>query len=510
VPTNSSASTGFAALVTPSAYVTAKKAALRTFGRRWKPHKYQLKAVKYLVERAAAALLLDPGLGKTSISLAALKLLKNAGLFQGALVVAPRRVAVSVWPQEQQEWEDFHDLSMTVLHGDHKDDRAMVRKDVYVINYEGLAWLIKKGHLQRMLKDKWLNVLIIDELSKVKHIDSGRHKALAAWSHLFAYRWGLTGSPASNGLLDIFGQMFILDFGKALGQFFTHFRWNFFYPTNTDSDYPVWLPKPGAKELIYEQLKPIALRMDARKHVKMPELVTVPLRLELDDKTRKVYDAMELEFFSVLDNSDLITAPTAAAAGMKCRQIATGAVYEDRVDPLTGIPRTGARKWNWVHDNKIEALKDLVEELQGQPLMIVYQFGHDLARIQKMYPNIPFIGGGVSDKKSLAYETSWNNNEFPLMAVHPQAVGHGLNFQKGGAHHLFFFTPDYDYEVYDQMIRRLMRQGNTAERVFVHMPVTADTVEVAVAGSLRSKRRTQDEFLLALEDYREARRKRSG
>ena len=504
-PISSSPSTGFSALVTPAAYAAAKKKGSPSSGKPWKPHDYQKKAVKYLVERANAALLLDPGLGKTSISYAAFKVLKSSGMFKGALVVAPRRVAVSTWPQEQAEWSDFEGLTVAVLHGPRKDDRVMQRADVYVINYEGLPWLIREGHMARLLKDKWIDILVIDELSKVKHIKSGRHKQLAAWAHKFARRWGLTGSPASNGLLDVFGQMFILDFGAALGIYYTHFRWNFFYPHSMQADFPVWLPRPGADKLIYEALKPVALRMDAKKLVKMPEPVPVPLRLELDDKTRKVYDAMERDFFSILDGLEMVTAATAAAAGMKCRQIATGAIYEDKVDPLTGAPRTGTRKWTLLHDAKLEALEDLVDELQGQPLLLVYQFGHDLERILAKYPGIPVIGGGTSDKKALAFESEWNKNEHPIMAVHPQAVGHGLNFQKGGAHHLFFFTPDYDFEIYDQTVRRLMRQGNTAERVFIHMPITRDTVEEAIVASLRVKRRTQDALLEALDTYRKRR-----
>lgn len=503
--TKRSESTGFSGLVTPSAYAAAKKKASQPSGKRWVPHAYQRVAVKYLVERGAAALFLDPGLGKTSISFAALKALKKAGMLHGALVVAPRRVAVSVWPQEQQEWSDFHDLTITVLHGDRKNERVAERFDIYIINYEGLPWLVKSGHLRDLLKKKWIDVLIIDELSKVKHIDSGRHKILATWHHLFARRWGLTGSPASNGLLDIFGQIYMLDFGEAFGKFFTHFRWNFFYPATPDSDYPVWLPKPGAEALIYERLKPVALRFEAKDHVKMPELISVPIKMELDAKTRKIYDAMEMDFFSVLDGSNLVTAVTAAASGMKCRQIATGAVYDDPIDPLSGAPRTGPRKWNWLHDNKLEALTDLIDELQGQPLLVAYWYGHDRERLLEALGDVPVIGGGTTDKVALAHEAAWNHNEYPVMLVHPLSTAHGLNLQKGGAHHLYFFTTDYDYEVYDQMIRRLMRQGNTAERVFAHMPVTKDTIEEAVVAALRSKRRTQDALLLALKEYRKRR-----
>lgn len=477
------------------------------------PDPYQRRAVKFLVERAGAALLLDPGLGKTSISLAALKVLKKAGMFRGALVVAPRRVVVSVWPQEQQEWLEFHDLKMVVLHGPGKELRAQERADVYVINYEGLKWLVNSGALALMFKKKWLDILIIDELSKVKHPDSARHKFLASVAHKFARRWGLTGSPASNGLLDLFGQIYMLDLGKALGNKFTHFRFAFFYPSNVNSDFPVWLPKDGATEIIYKTLEPVALRIEASKNVKMPAMAPpIPMRFELDDKARKIYDAMESQFFSVLDDQKdkrkaLITASTSAAMLTKCRQIATGAVYEDLVDPLTGEPARGPRKWHVVHDEKLEALQDLVDELQGQQLLVGFEYGHDRARILKLLgEDTPVIAGGVSDKRALAIEAAWNLNQFPVLVAHPQSVGHGLNFQKGGAHHIFFYTLSYDYELWDQFRRRLMRRGNPAARLFVHFPQAKDTVEEAVWASLRTKQRNQNSLLEALEDYRERRK----
>lgn len=513
--TNKSASIGFAALATQSKSAAALRRASPLSGRPWTPHAYQKRGVKYLVERPAAALLLEPGLGKTSISLAALKVLKKAGMFRGALVVAPRRVAVSVWPQEVQEWTDFHSLKMVVLHGDHKNELVKQRADIYVVNYEGLRWLVNNGHLRDMLNKKWLDVLIIDELSKVKHVDSARHKFLAAWAHRFARRWGLTGSPASNGLLDLFGQIYMLDLGVALGKFYTHFRFGFFTPVNADSDYPVWLPKLGAEELIYATLKDVALRIPAKGNVKMPELVPpIPQKFDLDPKTRKVYDAMETQFFSVLDGlagdkgKALVTASTAAAMLTKCRQIATGAIYEDLVDPLTGEPRRGPRKWHRLHDEKVEALEDLVDELQGQQLLVSFEYGHDRARIMELLgEGTPVIAGGVSDKRALAIEGEWNRNEHRVLVAHPQSVGHGLNFQKGGAHHIFFYTLSYDYELWDQFIRRLLRQGNPAERVFTHIPMARDTVEEAVWASLGGKRRTQDSLLLALEEYRGRRKK---
>lgn len=487
----------------------------------WNPHAYQKRAVKFLVERAAAALLLDPGLGKTSVTYAALKVLKRVGMLEGALVVAPRRVTVSVWPQEQQEWSDFRDLKVVVLYGDRKERLVQQENvDVWVLNFEGLKWFVNNGHMARLLNTKKLDVLIIDELSKVKHVDSARHKFLASWHHRFARRWGLTGSPASNGLIDLFGEIYMLDLGAALGKFFTAFRWNFFEPSNPRADYPVWVPKKGAEPTIYNLLKPVALRISSKGRVKMPELVPpIPMKFELDSKTRMIYDAMEQEFFSVLDDAkrkgkkELITASTAAASAMKCRQIATGAVYEDLVDPLTGIPKSGMRKWHKLHDFKMEAFEDLVEELQGQQLMAGYYFGHDMERMLKWLleceadPDfeVPVIAGGTSDKKALRYEEEWNANKHRVGIFHPSSVGHGLNFQKGGAHHIFFYSLTYNYEEYDQYIRRLMRQGNPAAQLLVHIPMAIDTVEEAIWASLNNKRRTQDALHVALEEYRERR-----
>lgn len=446
-------------------------------------------------------------MGKTSCSYAALKLLRNDGLLQGALVVAPRRPALSVWPKERQKWAEFHGLSVAVLHGKQREELVKQRHDIYVVTYEGLQWLEKNNHLRDLLKKKWLCTLIVDELSKVKNEGSARHKTLARWHHRFARRWGLTGSPASNGLLNLFGEAFILDMGKTFGQYYTHFRALFFSPANPDSDYPTWVPKPGAEELIYARMRNVALRLAAEDYLDMPQLITNLVRLELDEKTRRVYDEMELEFLSFIDQDELVTAATAASASMKCRQIATGAVYEDRVDPITGEPRTGKRKWHLLHDTKIEALEDLVEELQGQQLLIAYEFGHDRERIlAKLGAETPCIGGGTSDRKALAYEAAWNAGEIPVLLGHPASMGHGLNFQESSAYNVLFFTGTYDYELYDQFIRRLRRQGNSAKHIMLHKFVTRDTVEEAVHAAMQRKRKTQDLLHEALKAYRRARK----
>jgi SNF2 family DNA or RNA helicase len=408
-----------------------------------------------------------------------------------------------VWPKEQRKWIEFHELTVAVLHG--KDREYLVKQhyDFYVVTYEGLQWLIKNNHLRDLLKKGWLDVLIVDELSKVKHQKSLRHKTLAAWHHRFARRIGLTGSPASNGLMDLFGQAFILDMGTSFGKFESHFRAMFFTPVNPGSDYPTFAPKPGAEELIYARMKQLALRLDADDWLEMPQVISNVIKLELDPKSRAMYDEMEKDFLAFVATDEIVTAVSAAAASMKCRQIATGCVYEDKVDPLTGEPRTGKRKYRLIHDLKMEALEDLTEELQGQQLLIAYEFGHDRERILKLLgKDLPWIGGGTSDKKALEYERAWNAKEIPILLGHPASIGHGLNFQESSAYNILFFTGTWDFELYDQFIRRLRRQGNSAKRLLVHRFVVKDTVEEAVLMSNNRKRKTQDLLHEALKTYR--------
>jgi SNF2 family DNA or RNA helicase len=475
--------------------------------RPWTPHKYQKKALKFLLERPNAALFLDPGLGKTSISYAAISVLKKQKMLKGALVVAPRRPAVSTWPQEHAEWEDFQHLKICVLHGAGKEQSVRERADVYVCTHEGLRWMIREGHLQEMLRKKWLDTLFLDELHKFKHTETKRFKEFEPYIRRFTRRYGLTGSPAANGLMDLFGQAYVLDAGKALGVYSTHFKFTFFMPSDPNSDYPTMIPKPGAKELIFERMKDLAIRMDARDLIEMPQISFNYIKLDMSDELRKTYESMEEEMFAELEGMEVVTAATAAAVSMKCRQITSGAIYRDKVDPVTGIPRQGKREWRPVHDEKLEAMADLIEELQGEQLLVAYEFGHERDRmVAKFGKDLPVIGGGTSDKKALEYERAWNAGELPLLVAHPQSMSHGLNFQKSHARHILFFSGTWDYENYDQFIRRLMRQGNKADRITVHQLVYRKTVDEAVVLSNKRKQRDQDEFHAALNTYKKSRK----
>lgn len=466
-----------------------------------------MKAVKWLLERSAAALFLDPGLGKTSITYAALTVLKREELLYGALVLAPLRPATSTWPEEQRTWKEFHGLSVVVLHGKHKDKLAMERHDVYVLNYEGLAWFIAKGHMARMLKSKWIDTLVFDELSKMKNASKKmiRRKLLSAWLPKFARRWGLTGSPASNGLINLFGQVNVLDLGAAFGPFITHFRNMYFTPINEWN----WRIKEGAADLIYARVAPLALRMAAEDYVEMPEVRTNIIRVTLPPEARKAYDEMEDLMLTQLGD-DLVLAGTASVVYGKCCQIASGALYKSNVDPITGEPLVKGlkREWYEIHDEKMDALTELIEELQGSQLLVGFHFGHDLERIKKRFGNdVPYIGSGVSVKKALAYEAAWNAGELPVLFGHPQSMGHGLNLQKGSAHHIAWLTGTADFELADQFERRLRRRGNKAGTVFIHHIVARNTVDEAILASKRRKHGTQTALFDALREYVKSRKK---
>lgn len=450
------------------------------------------------MERAAAALFLDPGLGKTSITYAAILSLKRAGVFEGAIVLAPLRPATQTWPSEAREWVEFNELDVVVLHGKHKDALVSERHDVYVLNYEGLAWLINNGHLKRLLANRWVDTLVFDELSKMKNASKKAVRRKLLWSYLprFSRRWGLTGSPASNGLMNLFGQVNVLDLGAAFGPYITHFRNMFFTPVSEWK----WALKEGAEDLIYRRIAPLALRMAAEDYITMPQELLHDIKIELPPEARAAYDDMEDQMLTIIDN-ELLSAGSAGAVYGKCCQIATGAVYKANVDPVTGEPRAGGkREWYNMHDEKLDALEDLIDELQGQQILVGYGYGHDIEKIKHRFgKDVPHIGSGVSVKQAQRWEAAWNAGDIPFMFGHPASMGHGLNLQKGHARHIGWYTLTPDFELYDQFNRRLRRRGNEASHVTIHRFIAARTVEAwGVAPSLGRKFRTQDGMFKAL------------
>lgn len=492
----------------------------------WKPHAYQKKAVKWLLEHAGAGLFLDPGLGKTSITLGALSILKKQNLSGISLVIAPLRVCHSVWPAEVEKWTDFNHLRVGVLHGKNKEEVLTDAiengsYDVLCINPEGLEWLfgvtkvrgsnnkvkvqLDKARLKWMFGPGGITDLVVDESTKFKHSNSVRFKILKEALDRFRRRWILTGTPSPNGLLDLFGQIYIVDMGAALSQYITHFRQNYFNPTGYGGYN--WVPKDGSEDAIYAKLKKMVLRLAAEDYLELPELVENIIRFDLPDKARDLYDRLEEDLVAEVDG-DVVSALNAASAMTKCAQIANGGLYK-QVDPLVSTKRLkGAGGWDRIHDGKDEIVGDLVEEISGQPVLIAYEFEHDRDRLLEVFgKDTPYIGGGVSAKASKAIEQSWNRGEIPVLLGHPAAMGHGLNLQNAG-NHVVWYGLTYDYELYDQFIRRVLRQGSKHKRVFVHHIIARDTVDEAKLYALRKKKKGQNALLDALRVYVKQRRSR--
>lgn len=460
---------------------------------RWTPHNYQLSAVKFLLSHGAAALFLDPGLGKTSIVLAALKYLFGAKTAQRALVVAPLRVCYLVWPAEAEKWKDFEGLRVEVLHGPGKDEALLRDADVYVINPEGLQWLATDGRFKKLKVD----TLIVDESSKFKHTKTSRFKILKAWLPKFSRRWILTGTPAPNGLMDLFGQVFIMDLGKSLGQYITKFRLDYF--DQFGFDYRI---KEDGEARIQKALKPLVLRLRDVDHLDLPKLVFNDIWIDLPPNARKAYDEMENLLFTQMESGEALTAVSAGVAAMKCRQIVSGALYRD----IEGRAQAKTKKEEWVeiHSAKTEALEDLIEELAGQPLLIAYEFQHDLQRIKDaLGDKVTVLQGSMARVKEL--EAKWNAGEIAVLAGHAASIGHGLNLQRAG-NHVGWFSLTWDLELYEQFIRRVRRQGNKHKCVFVHRFLARKTIDVAVASRLDSKAKVQGSLLEAFSTYRTGKR----
>jgi SNF2 family DNA or RNA helicase len=346
--------------------------------------------------------------------------------------------------------------------------------------------------------------LVIDELSKFKHTNTNRFKALKLVLNTFQRRWGLTGSPAPNGLLDLFGQCFVLDQGRTLGKYISHYRTRYF---EQGFDGFSWRIREGAEEEIYQRLSPLVLRMSADDYLDMPVLIENNIYVDLPDKVMYIYEQLEEDLFAKLNEKDTIVISNAATATIKCRQVASGGIYLDPdVTALIKLPKSN-RAWVNLHTEKVDALFDLLEELQGSPLLVAYDFAHDLDRIRERFgKDIPYIGGGVSTKVAMQLVKDWNSGKLPVLFGHPQAMAHGLNLQEMG-NHVCWHSMTWDFELYDQAIRRVLRQGNKSKKVFVHHIMARDTIDEAMLYSLKSKNRGQKALFDALKKLQKSRRK---
>jgi SNF2 family DNA or RNA helicase len=451
----------------------------------WMPHPFQAAAVKFMVGQGAAGLFLDPGLGKTSVTLAAFSVLKKKGLVKRMLVIAPLRPCYGVWPLEVQKWTEFSGLSLSVLHGPAKDQLIQNGDDIHVINPEGLGWLFKQ-QLRKNGSEPWpYDVLVIDESTRFKHTNTQRFRILKPYLKEFKRRYILTGSPAPNGLLDLFGQVYVLDGGAALGGFITHYRQTHFDPVGFGGY--KWVLKPGHDKVIQEKLKPLVMRLAAEDYIDLPPLIDNLVQVTLPEGAMKQYKEMENILVTQVEGGEVVAA-NAAAATTKCRQIANGGIYHE-----------GGEKWSHLHEAKVEAVQEIVEELSGKPALVAYEYRHDLERLQKAFPGAPHIGGGVSASRFAAIEVAWNRGEIPVLLAQPQSVAHGLNLQGTGAA-VIWAGLTWDLEVAEQFVRRVWRQGQK-ESVVQHFIVAKGTVDEVIMAALKRKDKTQQSLMDALKTH---------
>lgn len=456
----------------------------------WVPDSMQQIAVRYLIERNAAGLLLDPGGGKTAITYAAYKILRKRKMARRVLVVCPLKVLQFVWVQERDKWEDFHDITVTRLHSDFgkMEKLADAPADFYIINFDNIQWLMKDDNLARLDCD----IVVWDELSKFKNPSTQRIKTVKKFLHLFARRWGLTGSPVPKSYMNLFGEALVLDMGKTFGPYITHFREQYFDPSGY-MGYD-WTLKDKADKKIQKAIKPVMLRLELPATAGMPKLKHNPIMIDLPPKARAAYDEMEDKMFTQLEEANgrrvFLESLNGAGTSGKCHQIAQGSVY------------TNAPLYTILHEEKIAALENLIDELQGSPLLVAYQFQHDLEAIMRhLGKTIPYLGRGIDGKAAIKIEQQWNRGELPVLVAQSQAVGHGANLQQAG-NHVCWYGLTWDFEIFDQFIRRVWRRGNKHNVVYSHAIMAANTVDQVIWATMHGRDHTQKGFLAALRDYR--------
>lgn len=439
------------------------------------PHDYQAYAIDYIETHPVAAVLLDMGLGKTVISLTAIAdLLFDSFEAHRILVVAPLRVARDTWPAEIAKWEHLQHLTYAVCVGTPKERRMalMSGADITIINRENLGWLIDSSGF-----DFDYDMIIIDELSSFKNHKSKRFQSLMKVRPKVKRIIGLTGTPSSNGLMDLWAEFKLLDFGERLGHFITHYRNNYFIPDKRNGEIIYsYKPMPYAEDAIYRRISDITISMKSTDHLQMPELITSQYEVQLSEGETQRYEELKADFILELPEGE-ITAANAASLTGKLSQLANGAIYDDDGNIIE------------FHDRKLDALEDLIEAANGKPLLVAYWFKHDLQRIKKRF--------NVREIKSSKDITDWNNGDIPVAVIHPASAGHGLNLQAGGST-LIWFGLTWSLELYQQTNARLWRQGQTSGTVVIEHIITKGTIDERILKALSLKEVTQNALIDAV------------
>ena len=441
----------------------------------YKPHRYQEFAKEHIIRHAVAALFLDMGLGKTVITLTAIKeLMYERFEIQKVLVIAPLRVARDTWPAEIRKWDHLADLTYSVAIGTKAERLAALRSkaDIHIINRENVTWLVEESGLPFDY-----DMVVIDELSSFKSYRAKRFKSFLSVRRTVKRIVGLTGTPSSNGLMDLWAQFRLLDLGERLGRYISRYRERYFLPDKRNAQVVfTYKLKPGAEEQIYNAISDITISMKAEDYLDLPPCIHNVVKVALSEREREVYERFRKEMVISLGGEE-IDAMNAAALSNKLLQMANGAVYDDR--------HTGHQ----IHDRKLDALEDLIEAANGRPVMVCYWFRHDLERIRGRFPAVR----GLKTAKDIE---DWNVGKIPVALVHPASAGHGLNLQYGGCT-LVWFGLTWSLELYQQTNKRLHRQGQR-DTVVIHHIVADGTIDELVLAALHRKDKTQAALIAAV------------
>lgn len=443
------------------------------------PHAYQTYCINRVLTTPALGLLLDMGLGKTVITLTAVNDLKyNRFAISKVLVIAPKKVAESTWSKEASKWDHLQLLRIsTVLGSATKRVRALnTPADIYVINRENIPWIVD------YYRNAWpFDMVIVDEFSSFKNHQAKRFKALKNVRPHIQRIVGLTGTPAPNGLLDLWAQVYLLDNGQRLGQTIGGFRERYFEPDQRSRDRVFsYTPKAGGEEAIQRLIGDICVSMKAEDYLELPDITYNTISVMLDSKAKKAYEKLEKEMLLQVDEST-IDAGSAAVLTNKLLQLCNGAVYDEERNIVD------------IHDCKLEAFNELIEGLNGKPALVFYNFQHDKERIKQALSKTSLR---VRELKTPQDETDWNNREIDILLAHPASAAYGLNLQQGG-NHVVWFGLNWSLELYQQANKRLHRQGQT-EKVIIHHLTVSEGVDEDVIAALLDKTSTQDLLMNAL------------
>lgn len=446
---------------------------------RFKPHDYQRYAIEFIENHPIAAILLDMGMGKTAITLMAVEyLMYEMFVIYKVLVVCPLRVT-RTWKDEMEKWEQLRGTRYSVVTGTAAQRKKALKADadIYIINRENVPWLVDKCDIPFQF-----DMVVVDELSSFKNHQTARHKAMMKVRPFIKRIVGLTGTPASQGLMDLFAEFKVLDMGERLGRFIGQYRLNYFKPDKVNGPI-VYSYKllPGAEERIYEKIQDITISMKAVDFLDMPELISNEYPVYLDEGEMQKYEEMKKDLILSTPEHE-VTAANAASLVNKLSQMANGAVYTDDKNVIT------------FHDKKLDALEDVIESANGKPLLVAYWFKHDYTRIVERLQKIGVDYMKIDTEESI---TKWNNGEIPVALIHPASAGHGLNLQQGG-NTMVWFGITWSLELYQQCVCRLYRQGQNERTVTIIHLISKGTIDEKIMKALSEKDNTQSSLIDAV------------